>query len=71
MPMVQDTLIYWMHRMRIFQADANVVFRDLHMLSGKCERGEVVVMFEPHMLCVEGRREPAPARAGLHCLSLS
>ena len=54
MLVVEDVLICWMYRMRIVRLHANIVFCDLHVLSGNCERGEGLV---PHsepaeMLCV-------------------
>lgn len=44
---VEDELICWMHRMRIVRLHANTISRELHVLNGGCERGEVVVLLKP------------------------
>jgi len=47
MLVVENGLICWIYRMRIVRLYANIVSRDLHVLNGDCERGEVVVLLKP------------------------
>lgn len=50
MLVVEDVLICWMRRVRIVRLHANIVSRDVHVLSGRCEGSEGLVL----PLCVAG-----------------